>query len=114
MAKKIKFFSEIKSPPFESEARLEIGGILRSFQDGEIPGEPMVKPIHQIGKLCYEIRHKTAQHNWRVYLAIRTDIAVLVIEDKKSDSISKSVIKTCKSRLHLYELAERELKKEAL
>ncbi len=114
MAKKIKFFAEIKSPPFESEVRLEIGGTLRSFQEGEIPGEPMVKPIHQVGKLCYEIRYKTVQHNWRVYLAIRTDIVVLVIEDKKSDSISKSTIKTCKSRLHLYEQAERELKKEAL
>jgi len=114
MAKKIKFFAEIKSPPFENEARSKIGDVLRSFQEGEIPGEPMVKPIHQIGRLCYEIRYKTAQHNWRVYLAVRTDIAVLVIENKKTDSISKSTISTCKSRLRSYELAEKELKKEAL
>jgi len=114
MAKKIKFYAEIKSPPFESEARLEIGGILRSFQEGEILGEPMVKPIRQIGRLCYEIRYISVQHNWRVYLAVRTDIVVLVIEDKKSDSISKSTIETCKSRLRSYELAEKELKKEAL
>ena len=114
MAKKIKFYAEIKSPPFESEARLEIGGILRSFQEGEILGDPMVKPIRQIGRLCYEIRYISVQHNWRVYLAVRTDIVVLVIEDKKSDSISKSTIETCKSRLRSYELAEKELKKEAL
>jgi len=42
MAKKIKFYAEIKSPPFESEARSDIGGILRSFQEGEVPGEPML------------------------------------------------------------------------
>jgi len=114
MAKKIKFYAEIKSPPLEGEARSDIGGILRSFQEGEIPGEPMVKPIRQIGRLCYEIRYISVQHNWRVYLAVRTDIVVLVIEDKKSDSISKSTIETCKSRLRSYELAEKELKKEAL
>jgi hypothetical protein len=33
MAKKIKFYAEIKSPPLEGEARSEIGGILRSFQN---------------------------------------------------------------------------------
>jgi phage-related protein len=114
MAKKIKFYAEIKSPPLENEARSEIGSTLRLFQEGEIPGEPAAKPIHQIGKLCYEIRHKTAQHNWRIYLAVRTDIAVLLVEDKKSDSISKTTIKTCKSRLRSYELAEKELNKEAL
>jgi len=61
--------------------------------------------------MCYEIRYPSAQHNWRVYLAVRTDIAVLVVEDKKSDSISKSTINTCKSRLRSYELAEKELKR---
>jgi hypothetical protein len=45
MAKKIKFFAEIKSPPFENEARLKIGEVLRSFQEGEIPGEPIVKLV---------------------------------------------------------------------
>ena len=80
----------------------------------KILGEPMVKPIRQIGRLCYEIRYQSAQHNWRVYLAVRTDIVVLLVEDKKSDSISKSTIETCKSRLRSYELAEKELKKEAL
>jgi phage-related protein len=114
MTKKIRFYAEIKSPPLENEARSEIGGVLRLFQEGELPGEPSVKPIHQIGKLCYEIRHKTAQHNWRIYLAVRTDIAVLLVEDKKTDSISKTTVKTCKSRLRSYELAEKEFNKEAL
>jgi hypothetical protein len=71
MSKKIKFYAEIKSPPLENEVRSEIGGILRLFQEGEIPSE-------------------------------------------KTDSISKITIKTCKSRLHSYELAEKEFNKEAL
>jgi hypothetical protein len=70
--------------------------------------------MRQIGKQCYEIRHKTAQHNWRVYLAVRSDIAVLLAEDKKRSSIAKTAIETCKSRLRLYEQAERELNREDL
>jgi phage-related protein len=108
------FYAEIKTPPFEAEARFEIGGILREFQEGKIPGEPDAKPVHQIGRQCYEIRHKTSQHNWRVYLAVRTDIVVLLVDDKKRYSIPKTAIETCKSRLRLYEQTERELNREAL
>jgi phage-related protein len=111
MAKQIVFFAEIKSPPFEPEARFEIGGVLRAFQEGEILGAPMVKPVRQIGRQCYEIRYGTAEHNWRVYLAVRSDIAVLAIEDKKRDSIPKSTVNVCKSRLQAYARAEREFAK---
>jgi len=103
MAKRVIFFDKIKTPPFETEARFGIGEILRKFQEGEVPGEPAVKPMHQIGKQCYEIRKGTAQHNWRVYLAIRLEIVVLVVEDKKRGSVSKSTIETCKERLRKYE-----------
>jgi phage-related protein len=111
MAKQIVFFAEIKSPPFEAEARFEIGGALRAFQEGEVLGAPLVKPVSQIGKLCYEIRYGTAQHNWRVYFAVRGDIAVLAVEDKKRDSMSKSTANVCKSRLRAYERAEMEFAK---
>jgi hypothetical protein len=40
MPKRIMFYAEIKTPPFEAAARFEIGGILREFQEGKIPGEP--------------------------------------------------------------------------
>jgi len=82
---------------------------LRCFQNGEIPGAPLVKSVAQIGRRCYEIRYATAQHNWRVYLAVRAYIVVLFIEDKKSDAIPKSTVEMCKSRLKNYELAEKEL-----
>ena len=114
MAKRVIFYDEIKSPPFETEARFEIGGILREFQDGKIPSAPAVKPVEQIGRRCYEVRHETAQHNWRVYLAVRTNIVVLFAEDKKRYSIPKSTIETCKSRLRSYERAEKEFNREAL
>jgi len=84
MAKQVIFFDKIKTPPFETEARFSIGEILRKFQEGEVPGEPAVKLMHQIGKQCYEIRKGTAQHNWR-------------------GSVSKSTIETCKERLRKYE-----------
>ena len=113
MAKRVIFYDKIKSPPFEAEARFEIGGILREFQDGKIPDAPAVKPVKQIGRQCYEIRHETPQHNWRVYLAVRANIAVLLAEDKKRNSIPKSTIETCKSRLRSYERAEKELNREA-
>jgi phage-related protein len=85
--------------------------VLFAFQEGEVISAPMVKIIHQIGRHCYEIRYKTAEHNWRVYFAVRSDIVVLVVEDKKRDSILKSTIEVCKNRLRNYEQTEREFKK---
>ena len=117
MTKGTVFFDELKSPPLENEIRLEVGRILRAFQNGEMPGAPAVKPVAQIGKHCHEIRYQTAQHNWRVYLAVRVHIVILLLEDKKSTAIPQSTIETCKSRLRFYEQkqAEREkINKEAL
>jgi len=112
MIKQILFYAEIKTPPLEGVARVEIGKCWRSFQNGEIPGAPAVKPVAQIGRQCYEIRHGTAQHNWRVYLAVRAYVAVLHLEDKKSDAIPKGTIEICKSRLKAYESAEKEFFKK--
>jgi len=116
MAKGAVFFDELKSPPLEHETRFEIGMILREFQNGETVGPPTVKSVAQIGKSCYEIRYTTAQHNWRVYFAVRANIVVLLLEDKKSKAMPKATIETCKSRLRFYEQkqTERKNKQEAL
>jgi phage-related protein len=103
MPKDLFSFEEIKTPPLEAVVRAEIGQALRAFQDGEVPGAPLVKAVSQIGRQCYEIRCKTAEHNWRGYLAVRTEIVMLAIEDKKSDSIPKQTITLCKNRLREYE-----------
>ncbi|MCL2220581.1 MAG: type II toxin-antitoxin system RelE/ParE family toxin [Chitinispirillia bacterium] len=108
MIKQIALYTEIKTPPLEDETRVEIGRCLRSFQNGEIPGAPMVKSVAQIGNRCYEIRYRTAQHNWRLYLAVRAHVVVLFLEDKKSDAVPKSTVEICKNRLKAYELAAKE------
>jgi phage-related protein len=108
MAKGTVFFDELKSPPLENETRLEMGRLLREFQNGETPSAPAVKPLAQIGKNCHEIRYPTAQHNWRVYLAVRTHIVVLLLEDKKAKAIPQTTIETCKSRLRFYEQKQAE------
>ncbi|MCL2260187.1 MAG: type II toxin-antitoxin system RelE/ParE family toxin [Fibromonadales bacterium] len=112
MAKGIVFFDELKTPPLENDVRMEMGKILREFQNGETPGAPLVKPVtQQIGKNCHEIRYPTAQHNWRVYLAVRDIIVVLLLEDKKSKAIPQTTVETCKSRLRFYEQKQSERNK---
>jgi phage-related protein len=57
-----------------------------------------------------KLRYPTARHNWRVYFAVRANIVVLLLEDKKSKAIPKATIETCKSRLRFYEQKQTERK----
>jgi hypothetical protein len=48
--------TEVKSPPFSKEARLEAGFLLRKLQKGQMLDMPHSRPMPAIGERCYELR----------------------------------------------------------
>jgi hypothetical protein len=47
---------EVKTPPFSSEARIEVGILLRRLQRGEKLSLPHSRPMPAIGQRCHELR----------------------------------------------------------
>jgi phage-related protein len=60
--------ASIKTPPLSSEARHEVGALLRLLQDGESLGMPYSRPMPGIGPRCHELRVRDDSHNWRVFI----------------------------------------------
>ena len=96
--------SEIKTPPFALESRLEAGILLRRLQVGDILAMPESRPMPSIGKSCHELRVRDAAHNWRiVYRIDHNAIIVAGIFAKKTPRTPKVEIDQCKSRLKRYD-----------
>lgn len=94
---------EIKTPPFSAEARIEAGVLLRRLQRGESIPLPHSRPMPGIGKACHELRIQDESKTWRIVYHIDSDaIAILEVFAKTTQQTPKSVIKTCKARLHGY------------
>ena len=95
---------EVKTPPFSSTARLEVGYLLRRLQQGETVGMPQSRPLPSIGPRCHELRINDDQATWRIIYRIDSD-AVIIVEvfSKKSRATPKAVIATCKKRLKDYD-----------
>ena len=95
---------EVKTPPFSSTARLEVGYLLRRLQQGETVGMPQSRPLPSIGPRCHELRINDEQATWRIIYRIDSD-AVIIVEvfSKKSRATPKAVIATCKKRLKDYD-----------
>ena len=95
--------SEIKTPPFSTEARKEPGFLLGLLQDGEKLEMPQSRPMTGIGKGCHELRVRDKDTNWRVIYQLAGDeIVILHVVEKKSAKLPKRVIETCKERLAAY------------
>ena len=47
---------EVKTPPLSTEARLEMGFLLRSLQKGHTIEMPRSRPMPSIGIRCHELR----------------------------------------------------------
>ncbi|TGM78614.1 type II toxin-antitoxin system RelE/ParE family toxin [Leptospira levettii] len=98
--------SEIKTPPFSEDARLEAGFNLRKLQDGEILSMPISRPMPSIGSSCHELRIKDGNKEWRVMYSIQSDaIIILDVFPKKTKKTPKLKIDICKTRLKEYQTA---------
>ncbi len=95
--------SEIKTPPFSEEARIEVGYLLRQVQRGIKLSLPESRPMPTIGSGCHELRITDGNKKWRIVYSIESDaIVILEVFLKKTQETPKDVIDKCKKRLSLY------------
>lgn len=96
--------SEIRTPPFGREARVEAGTLLRRLQQGELIGLPQSRPMPSIGKRCHELRINDENVTWRIIYRIDVDaIVICEVFAKKTQTTSKSVIALSQARLKNYD-----------
>jgi phage-related protein len=96
--------SEVKTPPFSKEARLEVGFLLRRLQQGHRLGMPQSRPMPVVGAHCYELRVVDADVTWRIVYRIDADAIVIgEVFSKKTSATPRSVIEVCKRRLREYD-----------
>ncbi len=96
--------SEIKTPPFSQEARLETGGLLRRLQRGERLSMPSSRPMPSVGKHCHELRILDRVAVWRLVYRIDPDaIVILGVFQKKTRRTPGSLVSLCKGRIRMYD-----------
>jgi phage-related protein len=95
--------TEIKTPPFSEEARIEAGFLLRQVQNGIKLSLPESRPMPSIGSGCHELRITDENKKWRIVYSIESDaIVVLDVFLKKTQTTPNDAIDKCKKRLSLY------------
>ena len=95
---------EIKTPPFSTEARTEVGVLLRRLQQGELISLPHSRPMPSIGSRCHELRVSDRDQAWRIIYRIDSDAIVLLdVFSKKTRETPVQVIERCKARLRRYD-----------
>ncbi len=94
---------EVKTPPFSSPARLQVGVLLRRLQRGEILSLPHSRPMPSIGRHCHELRVTDLGKTWRLIYRIDADaIVILEVFAKKTSKTPSEVIDVCRQRLKRY------------
>jgi phage-related protein len=94
----------VKTPPFSSFARIEAGYLLRLLQSGESLSLPQSRPLPSIGPRCHELRIPDGEISWRIIYRLDFDaVIILEIFEKKSRTLPRSIIETCKRRIQFYE-----------
>src|SRR5471030_3316733 len=97
-----------------TEARREMGFLLRQLQEGDKLSLPQSRPMPSVGKACHELRVNDETKTWRLFYFIDTEaIVILGINEKKTQKTSQSVIGLCQKRLKNYEQAKKEQKKSS-
>ena len=95
--------TEIKTPPFSKDARIEAGHLLRQLQSGIKLSLPSSRPLPSIDVKCHELRITDENVIWRVVYAIENDaIVILEVFPKKTEKIPKKDIDIIKNRLSSY------------
>ncbi len=96
--------SEIKTPPFSVEARIETGVLLRRLQGGEKLTLPHSRPMPGIGPRCHELRIQDTRATWRIVYRLDPDAVVIAdVFSKKTQTTSEQVIGVCRRRLREYD-----------
>lgn len=95
--------SEVKTPPFSRESRIEAGFLLRRLQNGEVLGLPASRPLPTIGSNCHELRIGDRDATWRIVYHVASDaIVILEVFSKKTRTLPKAVANTAKQRMQQY------------
>jgi phage-related protein len=96
--------TEIKTPPFSPQARIEAGVLLRQLQRGELLSLPHSRPMASIGSHCHELRIVDRDETWRIIYRIDLDAIVIVqVFSKKTRKTPSAVIDRCQKRLRDYD-----------
>jgi phage-related protein len=96
--------TEVKTPPFSADARLEAGLLLRRLQRGERLRLPHARSMSSIARRCMELRIQDDEQTWRVICRVDPD-AVIIAEvfSKKTEQTPQPVIETVRRRLREYD-----------
>lgn len=95
---------EIKTPPFSSEARFEVGLLLRLLQKGHRLKMPQSRPMPSIGKNCHELRITDHDKIWRIIYRLDADAVVIGdVFNKKTESTPETIIENSKARFKQYD-----------
>lgn len=96
--------SEVKTPPFSPNARLEAGKLLRRLQRGDRLGLPHSRPMPTIGARCYELRVVDADKSWRIVYRLDPEAIVIASVFRKTTRATPArVIAEARRRLRLYD-----------
>ena len=94
----------IKTPPFSSSGRREVGWLLRRLQRGERLQMPHSRAMPAIERGCHELRVRDENGDWRVvYRADSTAVVVIGMLRKQTRRTPGSVIETRRARFEDYE-----------
>ena len=95
---------EVKTPPFSTDARIEVGCLLRRLQRGDSLSMPHSRPMPEIGRRCHELRIADREHTWRIIYRVDPDAIVIAeVFSKRRRKTPPNVIERCKLRLHGYD-----------
>jgi phage-related protein len=108
MSKPLRWLSgEVKTPPMSTEARREMGFLLRQLQEGENLSLPHSRPMPSLGKGCHELRVNDRNRTWRLFYFLDDDaIVILEVDEKKTQKAATATKKVCQKRLKSYEEAK--------
>jgi phage-related protein len=96
--------SEIQSPPFSKNARIEAGYLLRRLQKGETLSLPYSRPMPSIGQRVHELRIRDQDRIWRIVYRIDEDAIILAeVFSKKTRKTPGKVIDTVQNRLRAFD-----------
>ncbi len=94
---------EVKTPPFSTQARLEVGLLLRRLQQGQGLGLPHSRPMPAIGRHCHELRIGDRDQTWRIVYHVAPDaVVILEVFSKKTRATPVQIVEVCERRLAAY------------
>jgi phage-related protein len=97
---------EVRTPPFSTAARTEVGYLLRQLQRGDHISLPRSRPMPSIGPHCHELRIQDESVSWRIiYFVDAAAVVVLEIFNKTTRRTPKPIIEACRERLARYSKA---------